>query len=144
MARSCEVSLELEPADQGPDTPVAEARADAGVLLRIIANLLEVGLKHAPPGGTIRIVVRVQSAGKVEVHVADTGEVDDGEANAAGAEMEAAAPARSRPENSFDKSLALRYSHLAVQAHGGRLWMEQNAAGGQTFGFVLPSGEEPE
>lgn len=144
LARSCEVQLELEPSAQDPDSPVAEARADAGVILRIIANLLETGLKHTPPGGTVRIVVRLQGTGKIEVHVADTGDVMDGEVRGPSGGSGDAAQARPPAESPFDKTVALRYCRLAVAAHGGRLWMEQNAAGGNTFGFVLPSGPASE
>jgi len=138
-ANTCEVALELEPSVQDPDQPVGVARADAGVLLRIFGNLVATSLKHTPAGGTIRIVVREQTAGKVEVHVADTGDVmcrDDQDSGAANAPVPANA---ARAVSPIEKNLALRYCRLAVEAHGGRLWLEQNAAGGNTFGFVLPA-----
>jgi len=138
IAGTCEVSLELEPAEEDPERPAAEARVDAKVLLRVIDNLVATGLRHTPPGGTVRIVVGGQSAGKVEIHVADTGDVLSREIHDAVFGSDRRDSKETGPGSPFDRTVALRYCRLAVEAHGGRLWLEQNAAGGNTFGFLLP------
>ena len=36
--------------------------------------------------------------------------------------------------------LGLSVSRTLIEAHGGRIWAENNADGGATFRFTLPSG----
>ena len=40
--------------------------------------------------------------------------------------------------------LGLSVSRALIDAHGGRIWAENNADGGATFGFTLKTDEQPE
>ncbi|MBV8700544.1 MAG: PAS domain-containing sensor histidine kinase, partial [Bradyrhizobium sp.] len=37
--------------------------------------------------------------------------------------------------------VGLSISRSIIEAHGGRMWAENNAAGGATFRFTLPAAE---
>jgi signal transduction histidine kinase len=67
--RAQEKSIHLEVSLNREAPPVY---GDIAMMQRVLENLLENGLRHTPPGGTIRIGVGMDS-GNVVVQVADTG-----------------------------------------------------------------------
>jgi two-component system sensor histidine kinase/response regulator len=138
LADANELNLELEPAVDDASAPRVFADADAGLLLRIIGNLIVTGIHHTPPGGTVRVVVGKPVEGRIEVHVVDTGEIIDGDLQNAVFETGIRAAKKRHPKTPLDKAVALNFCKLAIEAHGGRLWLEENASGGNTFGFILP------
>jgi len=129
-ARNVRVSAEL-PAD------LESARADPEKLQRVLFNLIQNAIRHTPADGTV--VVRAESAGdEVEIEVADSG---------AGI----AAPERERVFEPFFRGgaqaarpadgagLGLAISRAIVEAHGGRIWLE-DAPRGTRVRFSLPAG----
>ena len=129
-ARNVRVSAEL-PAGLEP------ARADPEKLQRVLFNLIQNAIRHTPADGTV--VVRAESAGdEVEIEVADSG---------AGI----AAPERERVFEPFFRGgaqaarpadgagLGLAISRAIVEAHGGRIWLE-DAPRGTRVRFSLPAG----
>ena len=129
-ARNVRVSAEL-PAG------LESARADPEKLQRVLFNLIQNAIRHTPADGTV--VVRAESAGdEVEIEVADSG---------AGI----AAPERERVFEPFFRGgaqaarpadgagLGLAISRAIVEAHGGRIWLE-DAPRGTRVRFSLPAG----
>jgi len=110
---------------------------DRQLINRVIANLLSNAIKHTSPGGTIIIETR-PSTDQVTICVADTGE---------GIPVE-------YQRRIFDKfgqiekpgeerrgtGLGLTFCKMAVEAHGGRIWVESQPGQGSTFFFTLPYG----
>ncbi len=131
------VELEVEPRHPpaGGSGPIVSV--DAGLLIRIVGNFLADAVRHTPPEGTVRVHVSVPSDGRVEVHVSDIAAVAreaPEDASRAG-DVIAPGPTRSpRPE----RGLRLAFCRAALAAHGGRMWVKPNAAGGDTLGFLLP------
>ena len=115
-----------------PDVSVDPVQLD-----QVLTNLLENAGRHAPAGTEIRVsVLWVRDA--VQVRIADEGPgipLDERERV-----FEAFYRGSSSPD-SPGSGLGLAISKAVVVAHGGRIWIEQAAAGGCVVAFEIP-GEE--
>ena len=118
----------LEPAD----LPMIEM--DVDMIRRVLINLLENAVKYTRGGGQITVGA-TRRPGEVCVSVSDTGP---------------GIPAREQ-QRIFDKfarlhkegyskglGLGLAFCRLAIEAHGGRIWVESEVGQGATFSFTLP------
>jgi signal transduction histidine kinase len=110
--------------------------ADRDLLRRVLENLTENAVRHAPPGTVIRLGAERRDGG-VELRVTDRG---------AGiplamrdrifdrfVQLEASEGSASRG----GRGLGLTFCKLAIEAHGGRVWVE-DAAPGATLAVRLP------
>lgn len=126
------VTLEIDPE---PDLPLV--MIDAERIDRVLANLLDNALKFTPGGGCITITAGSDS-GAVTISVIDTGpgipEEDRGrifESFTQSSALEA------HGRRGF--GLGLRFCRLAVEAHGGQIWVEPGPGDvGSRFVFTLP------
>jgi signal transduction histidine kinase len=118
--------------------------ADTAKLERVLVNLLGNAVQYTPQGGTVTISVLrgedvKQMPGTLVFAVADTG--------------------RGIPEEAFEKifekfgqleqreagspastGLGLTFCKMAVEAHGGKIWVESELGQGSRFSFVIPAG----
>jgi signal transduction histidine kinase len=110
------------------------AAADADLLRRVVVNLLDNAIKYTPQGGSITVSTK-RSGNTITVSVRDTGPgVPEGE--------------QERIFNKFTRvqreaapkglGLGLAFCKLAIEAHGGRIWVDSERGGGATFFFTLP------
>ncbi|HXX66152.1 MAG TPA: hybrid sensor histidine kinase/response regulator [Polyangiaceae bacterium] len=115
-------------------------RADEDLLRRMLANLIENAIRHAPPKTAVAVTVSPQ-VGAIEIRVADAGtgvpselrerifdpfiqlERLEGEANRSG------------------RGLGLTFCKLAAEAHGGAIRVE-DARPGAAFVVRIPNGSE--
>lgn len=111
--------------------------AEENVLRRVLLNLLDNALKHSRAGDTITVSAREDAdAGAIVFAVSDQG---------------IGVPAAYR-ELIFEKfqrvqttpgsqglGLGLAFCRLAVEAHGGRIWVEDAPGGGARFYFTIPT-----
>ena len=111
-------------------------RADYTALVRIIGNLLENAIKFTSAGGHIAVSARQATAG-VQFSIADTGFGIPSEQHERIFEKFAQAGIRAEGQRA-GVGLGLTYCKLAVEAHGGRIWVESDQGVGTTFHFVLP------
>lgn len=115
-----------------PDLP--PAYVDADMIRRVVSNLLDNASKFSPMDGKLRITAR-QSGDWIEVGVSDSGP---------GIPLEA----RETIFNKFTRlqaermpkglGLGLAFCRLAVQSHGGKIWVEDEPGHGSRFLFTLP------
>lgn len=124
-----------------PDAALPPVDGDADMLRRTLVNLLGNAVKFTPPHG--RVEVRAYPApGEVRISVMDTGE---GIPTAAfGRIFEKFGQVVERREGRVNSTgLGLTFCKLAVEAHGGRIWVESELGSGSTFTFALPLQPQP-
>lgn len=123
--------VRLEHAAEQAELPL---RGDGGLLRRVVSNLLDNATRHAPRGSEVRVTTR-REGDEIEVSVRDRG---------------AGVPEAMR-ERVFDRyvqagdeparagrGLGLTFCKLVVDAHEGRIWVEDGAPGA-LFRVRLPS-----
>jgi two-component system sensor histidine kinase/response regulator len=103
----------------------AQLFADHDLMHRVLANLIDNAIRHAPSGSAILVGAR-PLAGAVELHVSDAG---------AGIPE----PLRDRVFERFmtggdaatrtNRGLGLAFCKAAVEAHGGQIWVEDAEPG---------------
>lgn len=131
IATNKEQSISESLPDDLPDVFV-----EADMIRRVLSNLLENAVKFSPPGGMISFGAR-QEGSWIRFWVQDTGP----------------GIPESEKERIFDKytrlhavdgpkglGLGLAYCRLAVEAHGGKIWVENAADAGARFILTLPAG----
>ena len=107
-------------------------RADEGMLRRVLANLIGNALRHGGPGVAVRVSAVAAEDG-VKVSVADNGR------GVPETEHEAIFRKYGRADAGGTSSgLGLTFCKLAVEAHGGRIWVQSRPGEGAIFHFVLP------
>jgi signal transduction histidine kinase len=109
-------------------------RGNATAIGRVIRNLIDNAIRHAPPGSEVRVTVG--AGGTPSVHVVDEGPgfPEDFSDLAFGRFTRADA---SRTRATGGAGLGLAIARGLVEAHGGRIWIEE-APGGRVA-FELPA-----
>ena len=137
-----EVAGELDAQAQAARVTIEQAAgamtltADRDLIGRVLENQTENAIRHAPPGTVVRLSAE-RREGAVELRVTDRGagiplemreRVFDRFVQLAGATSTVSRAGR---------GLGLTFCKLAVEAHGGRVWVE-DAVPGTTFCVRLP------
>ncbi len=98
--------------------------ADPDLVYRVLANLVENAVRHAPEQTLVHVGVQARDGG-TEVKVRDRGAGIPAERRAAIFDRFATSE---RPDG-HHRGLGLTFCKLAVEAHGGRIWIEDGAPG---------------
>jgi signal transduction histidine kinase len=108
-----------------------EIHADPALLHRVLANLVENAIRHSPEGGAVTITSTAADRA-TELRVADAG-------------TGVAADLRDRVFQRFEttggarnRGLGLAFCKVAVEAHGGEIWIE-DASPGAVFCIRIPA-----
>lgn len=117
---------------------------DPDLIRRVLQNLIDNAIKFSPRGGAITISGTIDDAGRLPVehapgHYLVIAVMDQGQGVPEAYrdvifELFGQAP-HGRGQGT---GLGLAFCRLAVEAHGGRVWVEDNPAGGALFRFTLP------
>jgi two-component system sensor histidine kinase KdpD len=119
-----------------PDLPLVPA--DELLLEQVFLNLLENAAHYTPPGTPIEISARAE-AGGVLIEVADRGPgIPLGAEEAVFARFYRAPGSTPPAEEGRGSGLGLAICRGILQAHGGRIWVEQRPGGGAAFRLWLP------
>jgi len=119
-----------------PDLP--QVFADSGMILRVLTNLLDNAVKFTPAGGNVTLGVE-RAGEEILFTVSDTGP------GIAPEHHRRIFDRFARLENAREfegTGLGLAYCKLAVESHGGRIWVESEVDEGSRFKFTLPVGLE--
>lgn len=126
--------------DVTKDVPMISA--DKDMIHRVVANLLHNAVKHSIKGGKIRLSARFESEhGRLQVTVKDDGEGIAPEYTEKIFEKFAQADLKKLGLKT-DRGLGLTFCKLAVEAHGGKIWVESKIGTGSEFKFYLPAGND--
>ncbi len=121
-----------------PDLP--DLHIDGDMITRVLVNLLDNALKYCEGGKQVTLSAAMEATtGRVRICVADQGP---------------GIPPATR-QAVFDKffriqgrggakglGLGLAFCRMAVEGHGGAIWVEDAPGGGAMFCFTLPIGDE--
>jgi NtrC-family two-component system sensor histidine kinase KinB len=151
LAEQEKVTLQLQTVSQVP--PVD---ADYELIGRVLVNLLDNAIKHSPRNGLVNIKITSRSSVApwsdqgIAQPSSNTEELPQDMVLCAVLDMGPGIPSEHR-ERVFErfaqldgrrrgKGLGLAFCRLALQAHGGRIWVEDNPRGkGSAFIFTLPA-----
>lgn len=136
LAHELEVTVTSQIND---DMPLLDIDSDK--VERILQNLVDNALKFCPANGSVTI--RAHAAGKdgapdgfARIDVVDTGPgVPDDYKNRL---FERFVQVKGRRGARRGIGLGLTFCRLVTEAHGGKIWIEDNPAGGSIFAFTMP------
>jgi PAS domain S-box-containing protein len=118
------------------DTP--SIHADKEKIQRVMVNLVDNALKFTPEGGSVEIRTMTGSNDNVRIEIADTGPGIPEEFRERVFDRFSQVPGRSGRRRGT--GLGLSFAKLAVDAHGGKIWIEDNDSNGAVFIISLPIG----
>lgn len=130
IAQPADLDLVL---DCPPGLPLLET--DPEKLGRILRNLLDNAINFTPPGGQVRVWAKA-GASELIIGVSDTG--PGVPADELPHLFEKFRQVRGQPGRNKGSGLGLAFCHLAVNALGGRIWVESEPGKGSTFALALP------
>jgi signal transduction histidine kinase len=115
------------------------AEAHPEQLQRVLLNLIQNAIRHTPADGSVTVSAE-EAGGRLEVEVADTGD------GIAGPERERVFEPffRGGTEAARTRSgagLGLAISRAIVEAHGGRIWLEDSARGTRVRFSLRPAAD---
>jgi PAS domain S-box-containing protein len=113
---------------------------DVDMIHRMFINLLENAIKYTPVGGQIEIGAQTSGGASVKFWVRDNGPG----VSAADRERIFEKFTRLRNNNSSGLGVGLAFCKLAVQGHGGQIWIESELGNGTTFWLTLPVAQRKE
>lgn len=125
LAMDCERFIEFE-----ESAPPAIVRGNRRAIESVITNLLENALRAEPPGG--KVIARIMADGIVVVS-------DHGEGVAEGDRELIFQPFWRKSEATPGTGLGLAIAKEIMDAHGGRVWVEDTPGGGATFKLSFPA-----
>ncbi|MCE7948449.1 MAG: GAF domain-containing protein [Chloroflexi bacterium CFX4] len=119
---------------------VPSVAVDREQIKRVLFNLLDNAIRHTPSGGQIRVsasLERITAERMLTISVTDTGKGIPPEQRTRIFEKFVQI-SKSAVRGHRGSGLGLTFCRLAVEAHGGKIWVESGAEGGAAFSFTLP------
>jgi signal transduction histidine kinase len=113
---------------------------DADMILRVVTNLMENAVKYSPMGGTIRLGAERIDEG-IRIVVSDSGPGIPKHMQRQIFDKFSRVKYKDAPKG---LGLGLAFCRLAVEAHGGKIWVESEPGQGSSFIFTLPVDEKAE
>ncbi len=110
--------------------------ADEDLIRRMLANLMENAVRHAPSGSAVTVTVRPLER-DVEIRVADAGAGIPAAMREAVFDAFVQIEVAGRPQPRGGRGLGLTFCRLVADAHRGQIWVE-DAAPGAVFCVRLP------
>jgi signal transduction histidine kinase len=134
MAQAKQVELSFQVTGQLPLPWI-----DQDMIRRVLVNLVSNAVKYAPHRSRVYVVV-LEHEGCVQFSVTDQGPGIPPQYHQSIFEKFARVQYEGAPKGI---GLGLAFCRLAVEAHGGNIWVESTPGQGSTFSFRLPILEPP-
>jgi signal transduction histidine kinase len=115
---------------------VKSVNADPDLLRRVVENLLDNALRHAPADSAVRVAARSEGDA-VEIRILDAGKGIPSDMRERIFDPFVQVESKDRAVSRTGRGLGLTFCRLAVEAHGGRIWVE-DANPGSAFCLRLP------
>ncbi len=123
-----------------PILPGLMVKADREVLWRVVSNLIGNALKFAPASSRIEVTAQHLKDKTLRINVIDAGPgIPEGERERI---FEKFTRIKDTERGSYSgMGLGLTFCRMAVEAHGGSIWVEEGPSGiGSCFSVQLPQG----
>ena len=119
---------------------VSSIQIDENLIKRVMLNLIDNGIRHTPSGGRIEVMAEsVNNKNNVRISVIDTGRGLDPAYHQKIFNKFEQVDLKSKGVSVGSAGLGLAFCQLAVEAHGGNIWVESEGDGnGSTFRFIVP------
>jgi signal transduction histidine kinase len=139
-----ELSLRAQGAGVSLERQVRPATfaCDRHLLPRVIANLVENGIRHAPEDSAVRVTASCDDDGQLCINVSDAGPGVAPEQRERIFDPFVQLDSGDRMVTRLGRGLGLTFCRVAVEAHGGRIWIEDGNPGA-IFSIKLPGTERP-
>jgi len=113
---------------------------DKDLIKRVLINLLDNAIRHTPAGGSVKLKTDLlNTKGSVRTRVIDTGSGLAPEYHQRVFEKFEQVRLKREGITVGSSGMGLAFCKLAVEAHGGNIWVESEGDGkGATFQFTLP------
>lgn len=112
--------------------------ADADLLRRVLENLLDNAIRYSPRGGQVQVTIRNLGL-ELALSVSDTGAGIPPEHRAHIFEKYAQLDRDvDRSQRSFGRGIGLAFVKTVIDAHRGRIWVEDHQPSGARFEIRLP------
>ena len=131
-----QIELEIDSLDSGHTI-----YGDEMLIKRIISNLISNAIRHTPPFGKVKIGVSgVKGNGSLQLSVSDTGEGIEPQYHDKIFERFEQVDLKKSGAKLGSSGLGLAFCKMAVEAHGGDIWVESDGSGnGSTFYLKVPT-----
>jgi PAS domain S-box-containing protein len=148
LAQEMDAVVRVEASDNLP-----ESNVDRDMIERVTLNLVDNALKYSPPGTLVTLKAEVVDASTlkrgarkepvIRVQVIDTGPGIPDEYKETIFDRYSQVPGQKGRRASA--GLGLAFCRLAIESHGGAIWVENNPGpkGGSIFAFTLPVSRAP-
>jgi len=137
-----EAAEQVLPAAEGKDTVLRVelpprlpfVSMDGDMIRRVIINLMDNAVKYTPRGGSIAVGAKA-TVTEVTISVRDNGPGIPPSEHTRVFNKFARLQREAAPKG---LGLGLAFCRLAIEAHGGKIWVESAVGRGSTFLFTLP------
>jgi len=136
-AQDANITLTLDAPSELP-----ALKADQEKIERVLINLLDNALHYTPQGGVVRLALAVKPQ-FIEVTVSDPGPGIPPDQRERVFERFVQVNTSQRQRGSKGSGMGLTFCKLAVEAHGGQIWVAESPEGGAAFHFTLPTEMSP-
>ncbi|MBN1103635.1 MAG: GAF domain-containing protein [Deltaproteobacteria bacterium] len=133
--KALEIRMDFPDSEDG-----ASLRADRGMLLRAIQNLLCNAIQYSPDGGTMEAGFTYGGPEEIVFYVRDHGPGIPSEYH--GIIFDKFKQLEKKGNGRiYTTGLGLAFCKMAVEAHGGKIRVDSDGRGGSCFSFSLPLGQ---
>jgi two-component system, NtrC family, sensor histidine kinase KinB len=114
---------------------ITTAHIDSDMLMRVLINLIENAIKYTPAEGAIHVSATLEGDSHLIFKVSDSGPGIPADMLARIFEKFSRVQYQDAPKG---VGLGLAFCRLAVEAHGGKIWVESELGNGSDFIFRIP------